>query len=73
MVRRTRLAMAPRFTFVPLAILASAPIFAFVATPAWAASLTGGGATVDEPAALALMALGVVGLIIGRQVAKRRD
>jgi uncharacterized membrane protein YfcA len=47
-------------------------IFAFAGSQAWAVPVTG-GATVDEPAALALLALGVVGLVIGRHVAKRRD
>lgn len=47
--------------------------FAFAGSPAWAGSMGSGGTSVDEPAALALMALGVVGLIVGRQVAKRRD
>lgn len=43
----------------------------FAASPAWAGAM--GGTAVDEPAALALLAVGVVGLIIGRQAAKRRD
>ena len=47
-------------------------VFAFAGTQAWAVPVTG-GASVDEPAALALMALGVAGLVIGRKVAKRRD
>lgn len=48
-------------------------LFAFAASPAWAGSMGTDGTPVDEPAALALLALGVVGLIIGRQAAKRRD
>jgi hypothetical protein len=59
--------MSVRLISLPLAI------FACAATPVWAGPLAGSGATVDEPAALALLALGVVGLVIGRQVAKRRD
>ena len=43
----------------------------FAASPTWAGAI--GGTTVDEPAALALLAVGVVGLIIGRHAAKRRD
>ena len=50
-----------------------AALFAFAGSPAWAGSMGNGGTAVDEPAALALMTLGVVGLIVGRQVAKRRD
>ena len=48
-------------------------LLACAATPAWAGSMGNGGTTVDEPAALALLALGVVGLVIGRHVARRRD
>jgi len=59
--------MSPPYKLLPLVI------FACAATPAWAGPLAGGGATIDEPAALALLALGVVGLVIGRHVAKRRD
>ena len=47
--------------------------FAFAGSPAWAGTVGNGGTAVDEPAALALMAVGVVGLIIGRQAARRRD
>jgi hypothetical protein len=46
-------------------------LLALSGSPAWAGTV--GGTTVDEPAALALLAVGVVGLIIGRQAAKRRD
>lgn len=54
-------------------LTALATIFACAASPAWAAPLGAGGTTVDEPAALALLALGVVGLIVGRHAARRRD
>jgi uncharacterized membrane protein YfcA len=47
-------------------------VFAFAGSQAWAVPVTG-GAPVDEPAALILLAMGVVGLVVGRQVAKRRD
>ncbi|WP_245584478.1 hypothetical protein [Novosphingobium acidiphilum] len=47
-------------------------VFALAGSQAWAVPVTG-GATVDEPAALVLLALGVAGLVIGRHVAKRRD
>jgi hypothetical protein len=47
-------------------------LFAGAGSPAWAVPVNG-GTPVDEPAALALLALGVVGLVVGRQVAKRRD
>jgi uncharacterized membrane protein YfcA len=47
-------------------------LFASATTPALAVPANG-GTPVDEPAALALLALGVVGLVVGRQVAKRRD
>lgn len=46
-------------------------VFLLIASPAFAAGSS--GAAVDEPAALALLALGVTGLIIGRHVARRRD
>ena len=49
----------------------AATVFALAGSPLWAG--TGAGTTVDEPAALALMALGVVGLVVGRQVARRKD
>jgi hypothetical protein len=48
-------------------------LFACAGSPAWAGSMGNGGTPVDEPAALALMALGVAGLVIGRHAAKRRD
>jgi uncharacterized membrane protein YfcA len=47
-------------------------VFALAGSQAWAVPVSG-GATVDEPAALVLLALGVAGLVIGRHVAKRRD
>ncbi len=47
-------------------------LFVLTATPVLA-NPGGSPAAVDEPAALALLALGVTGLIIGRQVARRRD
>lgn len=50
---------------------ALAGLFALAAMPA--AAQPAGGTPVDEPAALALLALGVAGLVIGRQVARRRD
>lgn len=53
------------FRMVPFVALAVA------ASPAWAQAAD--SAQVDEPAALALLVLGVVGLVIGRQVARRRD
>ncbi len=59
--------MTPRFALLPFAV------FAFAAMPARAGALAGGGATVDEPAALALLALGVIGLVVGRHVARRKD
>jgi hypothetical protein len=63
--------MIPRHT--PIGLLAlPATLLAFAATPLWA-NPPAGSTAVDEPAALALLALGVVGLVIGRQVAKRRD
>lgn len=40
------------------------------ATPALAQS---GGTSIPEPTNAALLGLGIVGLIVGRQVAKRRD
>ena len=48
-------------------------LFAFAGSPAWAGTMGSGGTAIDEPAALALMALGVVGLVVGRHVAKPRD
>lgn len=54
-----------------LVATACAAIFASAANPAMAQAA--GGTPVDEPAALALLALGVTGLIVGRQVARRRD
>jgi len=48
-------------------------VLAFASSPAWAGSMGNGGTTVDEPAALALLALGVIGLVVGRHVARRRD
>lgn len=54
-----------RFPHIPMAL------FAFAGSPLWANPV--GGTPVDEPAALTLLALGVAGLMIGRQVAKRRD
>jgi uncharacterized membrane protein YfcA len=47
-------------------------VLAFATTPALAVPVNG-GTPVDEPGALSLLALGVVGLVVGRQVAKRRD
>lgn len=44
--------------------LTAAPI------PAQAAD---GGVTIDEPTNLALLALGFVGLIVGRRAARRKD
>jgi hypothetical protein len=55
-------------TFVALPALA---VFAVAGSPLWAG--TPAGTTIDEPAALAIMALGVVGLVIGRQAARRKD
>lgn len=46
----------------PLALL-----LLFVATPAMAASTA-----VSEPSSLALFALGVLGVIVGRQTARRK-
>ena len=57
--------MTLRLTFVPMAL------YALAGSPLWANP--GVGTSVDEPAALALLALGVAGLVIGQQVAKRRD
>jgi hypothetical protein len=51
----------------------SLALFACAGSPAWAGPTGSGGTSVDEPAALALFALGVVGLVVGRHVAKRRD
>ncbi len=48
-------------------------LFAFAGSPANAGSMGADGTPVDEPAALALLAVGVVGLVIGRHAAKRRD
>lgn len=47
-------------------------ILAASAAPLWANPGTA-PSSVDEPAALAIMALGVVGLVIGRRMAQRRD
>ena len=47
-------------------------VFAFAGTSAEAKPASG-GTSIDEPAALVLLAVGVAGLIIGRHVAKRRD
>ncbi|HQS69673.1 MAG TPA: hypothetical protein PLM58_08585 [Novosphingobium sp.] len=46
-------------------------LLAFVATAAPAAAQSG-GISIPEPTDGALFALGVVGLIVGRQIAKRR-
>lgn len=43
--------------------------FASFASPAFAE----GGVRVSEPSALAVFALGVLGVIVGRQVSRRRD
>jgi len=48
-------------------------LLACAAAPAWAGATGSAGTTVDEPAALALLALGVIGLVVGRHVARRRD
>ena len=53
---------------IPSAVLL---LLLLIASPALAGPSA--GASVDEPAALALLALGVTGLIIGRHVARRRD
>lgn len=53
-----------RIILPALLILAAAP------TAALAQSI---GTQVDEPANLALFGLGLVGLIVGRQAAKRKD
>lgn len=47
---------------VPVLLLVPAPALAQVA-----------GTAVDEPANLALFGLGLVGLLVGRHVAKRKD
>lgn len=52
----------PRFVLAVMSVLATV-------APAMAQS---GGITVPEPTDGALFALGLVGLIVGRQVAKRR-
>ena len=48
-------------------------LFALAGSPLLANPVAGGGTAVDEPAAIALLALGVAGLVIGRHVAKHRD
>lgn len=46
---------------------------ASAASPAFAGAVDAGSAAIDEPGALALLALGLVGLVVGRQAARRRD
>ena len=54
----------PRLTISALLVLATLP------GHAWAQSA---GTPVDEPANLALFGLGLVGLIVGRHAARRKD
>jgi MYXO-CTERM domain-containing protein len=61
---------ASRFAALLFVALPGA-LFASAGSPLWAGNTA--HTTVDEPAALALLALGVVGLIVGRQAARRRD
>ena len=52
-----------------LILLGLVPVYMLAAVPAAAS----GGATVPEPSDLALFALGLAGVIIGRQSVKRRN
>ena len=60
--------MAMTSRFAPWLLL----LFTFAGTQAWATPGTG-STQVDEPAALALLVLGVSGLAIGRYLARPRD
>jgi len=56
---------------LPVATAATA-IMMLGALPAQAWADTG-GITIDEPTNLALLALGFVGLVVGRRAARRKD
>lgn len=54
------------------AVLSLGAVLALAATP-MPAMADAGGITIDEPTNLALLALGFVGLVVGRRAARRKD